>query len=507
MNPDPDIDLMHNVDEAEKHRDRYNPLRGLTISRAVSLLEQGEFGQYAFLQNLYRMVEKRFATLRALKQLRHASLTELGYNIKVRDRLPAGMSAKRADKQLELLHGMYEDLDGLYGALEFLDLAEFRGYSFIEVIHENGRPTRLQPIPQWHFARHPEDWQWRYDPEARNDTSGAAFLRDPDYWMLHREVDDPINEIAVLRFIRQNMADKDWDYYVETHGLPSIFIILPENTPKELIKEYMIQSEKVAGDTRGALPPGTKVETIAEGQKGNGPFSEHIKHQDEVVVLAGTSGKLTMLNDATGLGSGQSQAHQDVFNALARATARKINAIFNTQLDKPFLKREFPNDPVVAYFEWECEDPEDLDSMADRATKIYAMGFDLDEKEMSEKFGLKLTRRAQTPEMPGTRRVDPLRNRVDVEAPVSVAGDPLSLEEQALVGVGQAIRDEMVPELTAELRRIDAAPESEKLELLRQFKGKLPGYIKQGKIDRVLYESLAADFFNGLEAKPEENGQ
>ncbi len=51
-------------------RAQYNPLRGLTLRKSCHMLEAGERGNYARLQWLYRFVEKRNSTLRAVVQRR-----------------------------------------------------------------------------------------------------------------------------------------------------------------------------------------------------------------------------------------------------------------------------------------------------------------------------------------------------------------------------------------------------------------------------------------------------
>jgi len=71
------------------YREAYNPLRGLTLARAVSLLEAGERGDYADLQWTYRHVEKRDATVRAVTRRLRDAITGLDWNIKVVDRRAA----------------------------------------------------------------------------------------------------------------------------------------------------------------------------------------------------------------------------------------------------------------------------------------------------------------------------------------------------------------------------------------------------------------------------------
>ena len=58
-------------------RDAYNPLRGLSVSKLVSLLEAGERGQYADLQWFYHYMERSDAMVYSVVQRRRAALLEL----------------------------------------------------------------------------------------------------------------------------------------------------------------------------------------------------------------------------------------------------------------------------------------------------------------------------------------------------------------------------------------------------------------------------------------------
>jgi len=51
-------------------RDSYNPLRGLSLPKLVSLLEAGERGQYADLQSFYHYMERSDAMVYAVIQRR-----------------------------------------------------------------------------------------------------------------------------------------------------------------------------------------------------------------------------------------------------------------------------------------------------------------------------------------------------------------------------------------------------------------------------------------------------
>jgi phage gp29-like protein len=376
-------------------RDYYNPLRGLEMARLVRLLEEGERGMHGDVQWLYRMVEKRDATVKALKTRRLSALSKLDWNIKIPEELPKGFSKTQAEAQAELLHEAYSQIENLPAALEHLALASFRGFAHLEKHHQDGHAqlpvVRLEPVPQWHWVRDPMTWAWKYDARAENSWATAVEIDRANF--IIRELDDPINEIAVLAFLRKNMSQKDWDSFVEDFGIPSIFAMLGEQTPPEKVKEWLAVMEKVTGNSRGALPPGSKVATIAHGGQGETPFKQHKDEQREEVVLAGTGGLLSMLTASTGLNSEQAKVHESAFEAIAIAEAMNLSALLQAQFDKPLLAQEFPSWGPVAYFELAAQDQEDMAALAERLVKLAQAGLECDENEISEKMGLKLRRK------------------------------------------------------------------------------------------------------------------
>ena len=122
---------LKNLQSASNWRAQFNPLRGLTLPHLVALLEQGERGDYARLQWLYRFVEKRNSTLRAVLQRRQASLTRLDWDVRV---VAGGGSDPRAlaARQAALLRDAYGRIENLREAVTFLALSEFRGYAHLE---------------------------------------------------------------------------------------------------------------------------------------------------------------------------------------------------------------------------------------------------------------------------------------------------------------------------------------------------------------------------------------
>ncbi len=147
---------LKNLQLATNWRAQYNPLRGLTIPQVVALLEAAERGDYARLQWLYRFIEKRNCTLRAVLQRRQAGLTRLDWDSRLREAAFGGTMNPRslAARQAAVLREAYERIENLREAVTFLALAEFRGYAHVERHTDaRGRTVKLAPVPQWFWAR------------------------------------------------------------------------------------------------------------------------------------------------------------------------------------------------------------------------------------------------------------------------------------------------------------------------------------------------------------------
>lgn len=375
------------VRQNNRWRESYNPLRGLVMQKVVAMLEAGERGEFTELQWLYRYVEKRFPVLRALIMRRRSALVKLDWDVKIISELPQVAKAdgttendpameELAKRQRDYLKGRYELIRNLKEAIKALALAEFRGFAVLNKHRYEGGPNdgavkELHWLPQWNFARDGlfGDFYWNEnavsgataaslgeknrirseDPSPQPSPEGeGAYLRAEDF--LIREVDMPINEIGAVAFLRSNLSQKDWDAFIEIFGLSGCVVIMPPNIPNGKEEEYRTSAERIAEGASGALPSGGDAKFPAASVRSNAPFKEHLEWQEKDVVLAGTGGKLTMLTGPTGLGGGQAEVHQDVFDEVATAEAGEISEVFQCQFDRLELEREFPGQPVLAYF-------------------------------------------------------------------------------------------------------------------------------------------------------------
>jgi len=381
---------LQNLQLSTNWRAQFNPLRGLTIAQLVAMLEAGERGNYARLQWLYRFVEKRNPTLRAVLQRRQASMTRLDWDIRVRDVSNGASPRSLAARQAAVLREAYERIENLREAVTFLALAEFRGYAHLERHFDaQHRTVKLQPVPQWFWARLGPDAPWQYNAMAR---PGLPMPGDPvldPARFLYRENDSPIDEIAVIAHVRQSLSQKDWDGFVEVYGLPPLFLELPPDIPAEREAEFQAQAEAIIGDARGTVPHGTQIHTVDTGARGQNPFAEHLQYQDEMIVLAATGGKLTTLTES-GSGTLAGGAHQRAFDDITEAEAVIISEIFQRQFDAPLLGTMFPGQPQLAYFELAVTRELDPADVINQALILAKAGYEIDPAELSEKTGYKL---------------------------------------------------------------------------------------------------------------------
>jgi phage gp29-like protein len=384
---------LHNLQLSTNWRAQFNPLRGLTIPQLVTMLEAAERGNYARLQWLYRFVEKRNSTLRAVLQRRQASLTRLDWDIRLRDAATTASAINPrtlAARQAAVLRDAYERIENLREAVTFLALAEFRGYAHVERHYDSrGQTVRLEPVPQWFWARLGPDAPWQYNAEAR---PGLPMPGDPvldPARFIYRENDSPIDEIAVIAHVRQSLSQKDWDGFIETYGLPPLFLELPADIPAEREAEYQAQAEAIIGDARGTMPHGTQIHTVDSGARGQNPFAEHLAYQDELIVLAATGGKLTALTES-GSGTLAGGAHQRAFDDITEAEAALITEVFQRQFDAPLLAKMFPGQPQLAYFELAATRSLDPADIIAQALTLAKAGYEIDPAELSEKTGYRL---------------------------------------------------------------------------------------------------------------------
>lgn len=492
------------------YRSQTNPLRGLNMSTVVTRLEEGERGRFADLQWLYRFVEKKDATLRACKKHVISSVSELDWSIKVRDEIPVGKQ-RLASAQEKLLIETYERFNNLQKAIKHLTLSEFRGFSHVQKrwVRDGKRwiIDDLEPVPQWHWTRDGIYGEWKFVEDASSYHKNAVDIF-PDNFLI-REVDDPINEIALVCFVRKAMSQKDWDGFVEVFGIPFIFLILPELADEKEREKFEDVVGKIIGDARGALPHGTEVKEGGSGSRGVQPFERHLKYQDGQIVLAATGSTLTMLAES-GTGTLGGNAHQETFEKIALGLGKDITETFQRCIDHQVLDEAFPGSEHYAYFELEAKQEDDVTEVIDHAVKLKSAGFKVSAAEVSERTGYDLEDMDQSQREENKGKPEPtmVKNRGSAgELSTDQARPRLTpFEKEAREQFGQALASDLGP-FRAMLEEFSEGDLSdEELQALEtKISEALPALLRDNQTSERLRDIMATAVANGAESARESN--
>ena len=382
---------------ANRAREQYNPLRGLTLSRAISLIEGFNRGEMADLQWAYFNAEQADPDTFALIERRTSAMVGLDWQIK---RVPEpkrakGWSQQLEDEQAAALREAYDRIQNMSEAISHLATATFRGFAHLEKHRSiDGQIIKLEPLDQWNVVRDGLYGPWKYNPSATSTTFAAIgdeYLLDPSRWVI-REKRMHVDRIALIKYVRQSLGQKDWDAFVEIYGIPGVIVIGPPSVPKDQEAVYQQAAEDVAAGGSGVLPNGSTIHT-SDAPRGVNPFRDHLRYLQEQLVLVGTGGLLTMLTES-GSGTLAGGAHQSTFDAIARAEAQRISEVFQRAIDTEVLRHLFQNQPPLVYWQLSGQDKVDVNQVVDQIAKLSSAGLEVDASEASELTGFKLSRRA-----------------------------------------------------------------------------------------------------------------
>ena len=300
--------------------ERTNPLTRLSLRAAQNIYDTARGGGYTRLQYIYAEIEKTDPTLFTCVDRRLSALSALGWRVVVNEEGAA------AEAQKAKLEGLLDGAVGLSACIEHLGLAFFRGYSFAAPYLKEGRLCFQLP-PSWEFNRSP-DGTWWHNPlviEAGPGGEGQVSFDPED--VLHLERVRAVDYPALALFLRHEVAEDQWGRFLERYGIPPVILEMPPLTQPGDADRFAEAAQRVYEALCGAVPNGTKVNTLAEA-RGADPFSAFIEHQEKTMVRLCTGGTLGSIAEATGIGSGASDAQGDVWREIVSRDAVLIGEEF-----------------------------------------------------------------------------------------------------------------------------------------------------------------------------------
>jgi phage gp29-like protein len=367
-------------------RDEYNPLRGLTMSRIVSMEDAAERGDHADLQWLWRHMEQTDVTVQTAVATRLSYVRSLDWQIRTVDNADPMLAAEQQD----VLRYAYDRLENLVDAATEIAKAIFTGFSILEKVRTGYGPLcrRLDPIPGRFWQYNKDEARWYFNPTAAPGGHQTDPVELAD--LVIHDHGNPLFKPICRHFFAKQLAMADWDVALENSANQAIFLVGPPGTTAEKDREYQALAEAITSNLRGYVPNGADIKVTDLGARTRLPFQERITYSDQQIVLSATGGKLSMLTER-GSGTLAGGAHRDTLLELARADAAAVSEVLNDQFDKEILRAFFPKQPLVAYFRFDVpQKAESSKEVIEAAANLAWSGYKIEKAQLEEKLGLKL---------------------------------------------------------------------------------------------------------------------
>lgn len=367
-------------------RDDHQPLRELTLARILSMEDASDRGQPSDLQWLWHHMERIDVTVAAATARRLAFAETLDYQIRITS--GPGVDTTLAAEQQSFLQYAYNKIENMKEATRHLATAIFRGFAIAEKLRDPSTDTirKLDVIPAWYWVKNRDTGRWAFNPMSYSEYRG-----DPvDQSRLVVASSQPLYRPIARQFYSKALCTADWDTALEVGANPNIFFVAPpgQDTDEKMLEFQQIASQ-LASNGRGALQNGADIKVVDTAGSGRLPYLERMKYCDEQIVMTATGGLLTMLTQS-GSGTLAGGAHSDTLLALSQSDSGMLSEVFQRHVDADLLSRYFPNQPALAYFQFELPQKTDANALLEAVSNLSWAGLTVDPAWLAEKTGMNI---------------------------------------------------------------------------------------------------------------------
>lgn len=179
-----------------------------------------------------------------------------------------------------------------------------------------------------------------------------------------------------------------WLRFLERFGSPTVKGEVSEghlDTPEGRSKVMSILTE-LTGNSAVAIPDWMKVDVLDAARTGAGGYEMLIDRMDAAITRVVLSQTMTTDAGPAGLGSGQANVHMDVREEITRSDSDLLHESFNRSIATWLTEFNFPGAKPPRVYRI-MDDPDDLDTLADRDTTLEGLGWVRTEESFHEVFG------------------------------------------------------------------------------------------------------------------------
>ena len=433
-------------EETARMLEATNPLRGLSAQDIENILDFSLSGSISRLQLIYERLEASCLDVAAVLMRREAAL--VGCDWEVRQRSTRHYNQRNfdqvlADEQQAMLSEQFsraEDDNGLLEAIKRLQSSVFRGLAVVQPIYDKDGLRTFELFDAWNFCIDTQDNLY-WNPSGMDRYDFRTALKEvPEGSVIKAIEKRPVDGLALPIYIRQQMGEENWARFMARRGLPSCYIIAPGNLGNTKMSDFTAAARKCADGGSGALPAGSQVITEKLDSGTAQGFQSFLDHQQKLIVLAATGGILGSLAEATGLGSGVAESHEDTWREIIKSDAFEISGLIQRSVGAKLLETYFPGKPKLAYFAINADAPQSANDILDCIVKANQAGLKVDPAQVSEMTGFKFVQSVQpanVQDAPQNAQEGP-----SVEVPGNSTEQPEKAQEEA-----QEPKEEAKPEV------------------------------------------------------------
>lgn len=174
-------------------------------------------------------------------------------------------------------------------------------------------------------------------------------------------------------FKRQNITF--WLTFADKFGSPTTVGKYPSGTPEPEQSKLLSAVSSVAQESGIVIPDDMIIELLEASRSGAGDFYERMcRYMDEQISIAVLGETMTTTAHSGGLGSSQSNTHNDVRLELAQADADLLTGSLQETLVKWIVEYNMPGAGIPRVWR-KIEKPEDLKARSERDEKVKGLGF------------------------------------------------------------------------------------------------------------------------------------
>ena len=372
-------------------RSRYTVSGSYSPARLKRIFDSANTGDLEQLCLCCREIMERNWDIQGAMEQRIDAITGVKWHIEPGGDSPRDHEAAAAFEKELRAAGSLNGLDTFYDLVGHLATAVIMPFAASEIVWApGGRIAGFSNIESHYFTLRngfvPQLVCNEYPNGMPEDEARHRFV-----FHQFRKKSDPARSglIRTLAWLHcfQNWPLKDLFSFIERFGMPFVVAKVDQNTwdnEREVLHSLIRNFGPNGG---GVFTKATELQLLSAGNTGSDNVYFKALEFTHNAIFTLIVGQLASSGDATGMSNGtaQTQVRQDILEADARALESTIRA----QIAAPWMVFHYP-DAAVPQLHFDVEPPEEMTQLASIVSTLSQAGFKADEKELSDRFGMKL---------------------------------------------------------------------------------------------------------------------